>query len=326
MGYPKEIYDAVRARYDERRRLALEVKEMHREEAFARIPRLYEIDRALSTTGLAVARAVLGPGDTAKQIETLRRRNLELQQEQRELLRKGGYPIDYLEVAYACPICKDTGISGHRRCACMEKALRQEAQDRLNRASGLSLCTFESFSLDYYPSERDSSTGVVPRDHMAQILHSCEVYADDFSADSPSLFFFGRTGLGKTHLSLAIADRVLARGFGAVYGSIQNFLSKLEAEKFGSSEESDGTLEMLCRADLLILDDVGSEFVSPFTVSALYQIINTRLLEGRPTIVNSNLGPKEMGERYNERIVSRVFGSYLTFRFIGNDIRQLKKR
>ena len=326
MGYPKEIYDAVRARYEERRRLASEVQAMHREEAFARIPRLAEIDRELASTGLSVARAVLGRGDTAGQIAALRRHNLELQRERRELLRSAGYPEDYLEIAYTCPICKDTGIAGYHRCRCMEEALRAEAQDRLNRASGLSLCTFESFSLDYYAKERDPATGVIPREHMAQILHSCEAYADDFSEDSPSLLFFGHTGLGKTHLSLAIADRVLLSGFGVIYGSIQNLLSRIEAEKFGRREEENaGTMAMLCEADLLILDDVGSEFVTPFSVASLYQIINTRLLEGRPTVLSSNLGPREMEERYNERIVSRIFGSYLTFRFIGSDIRQLKK-
>ena len=158
---------------------------------------------------------------------------------------------------------------------------------------------------------------------MREIFEYCRCYADDFGKCSDSLFMHGATGLGKTHLSLAIANVVVEKGFEVIYGSAQNLLSSLEREKFGGGS---GEMEKeLLDCDLLIIDDLGSEFSTQFTVACIYNIINTRINLGKPVIISTNLTGEELEAKYTQRITSRIIGSYVSLLFIGKDIRQLKK-
>ena len=159
---------------------------------------------------------------------------------------------------------------------------------------------------------------------MAGNYRYCKNYADNFSLKSPSLILYGATGLGKTHLSLAIAGEVIGKGFGVIYGSAQNLLNRLENEKFGRSGQDGDTLSLLLECDLLILDDLGAEFSTAFTLSAIYNIINSRMLASLPTIISTNLEPGELDKKYDQRIASRILGSFTPVYFCGRDIRQLK--
>ena len=160
---------------------------------------------------------------------------------------------------------------------------------------------------------------------MESVMNFCKSYAADFSTYSPSIILQGNTGLGKTHLSLAIAGEVIKRGFGVIYASAQNILSQLENEKFGRAQYAD-TEKNILECDLLILDDLGSEFRSQFTVSEVYNIINTRLLNGNPTIISTNLSMESIEDIYTPRIASRILSEYTLLWFDGKDIRQLKMR
>ena len=73
--------------------------------------------------------------------------------------------------------------------------------------------------------------------------------------------------------------------------------------------------------DLLIIDDLGTEFYNQFTISAFYNIINTRLLEGKATIINTNLTSEELLNKYSARVASRIIGEYHILRFFGKDNR-----
>ena len=160
---------------------------------------------------------------------------------------------------------------------------------------------------------------------MGEIAQFCKDYALDFSLESPSLFMHGATGLGKTHLSLAIANEAIARGYGVVYGSAPNMFSQLEREHFGRQYNNERTYEQeLLETDLLIIDDLGVEFSTPFTVSCVYNIINSRILSRKPTIIRTNLTPRELEDKYTQRITSRIIGGFVSLRFIGRDIRQIK--
>ena len=158
---------------------------------------------------------------------------------------------------------------------------------------------------------------------MKSVYESCRSYADNFGTDSNNLYFYGRTGLGKTHLSLAIANEVIKKGYNVVYGSVINFLNKLEREKFGRADSFE-TEDILIGADLLILDDLGAEFSTAVATSSLYNIINSRIARGVPTIISSNLNIKEMQDRYPESVASRVIGNYKMVVFDGKDIRQIQ--
>ena len=274
----------------------------------------------MSSAGLEIIRSLsMKSGEVEKHIKRLSEKNLEAQRKKANLLKQNGFDEDYLEVPYTCKKCEDTGFVNGKFCECHLKLLQQLSFDELCKLSSLKLSSFESFSLDYYrnPAERE---------RMSDVFEYCRDYAEDFDCQSPNLYFYGKTGLGKTHLSLAIANGVIKKGYNVVYGSAQNLFSKIEREKFGRSNEPDGTTEdILLNCDLLILDDLGAEFSTAFTVSAIYNIINTRLCEGRPTIINSNLEFDEIEKKYSSRIASRIIGNYVSIEFCGEDIRQIKE-
>ncbi len=177
------------------------------------------------------------------------------------------------------------------------------------------------FRLDYY--DRTPENGISPYEKMAQSLEYCQNYVKDFSENSPSLFFCGETGLGKTFLSSCIAKALLEKGVKVVFGSIIDFLRRIENEHFG--REQGNTIDTLIDADLVILDDLGSEFRTSFTESAIYDIINSRINLGKPTIISTNLTTDELNEDYNERIVSRLTGCFHPIKFLGKDIRHIMR-
>ena len=157
---------------------------------------------------------------------------------------------------------------------------------------------------------------------MALNFQACKEFVKEFPHNTHSIFMSGKTGLGKTFLSSAIANELLQKGFNIAFDSIQNFLRAIENEHFGRSQNKD-TLQVLIDADLLILDDLGSEFNSSFYISTVYNIINTRLNKGIPTIISSNLSFDELQQKYDDRIISRITGMYSWIIFMGKDIRQI---
>ena len=187
-------------------------------------------------------------------------------------------------------------------------------------------CDFNHFSLEYYRGKKDAD-GDDCFEIMKSIYEFCRNYAESFSLKSESLLMYGKTGVGKTHLSLSIAKAVAERGFNAAYGSIVNLLTIIEREHFGkvSEEENMDTVNLLINADLLVLDDLGAEFSSQFYESVTYNIINSRINLGLPTIISTNLTAAELQKKYNERIISRIFGEFSTLCLVGEDIRQIKR-
>ena len=324
MGYGKDVYQAVMEKLNLQRVAAEQESRRRRDDFYAACPRVAEIERLLSHTAVQAAKAVLGSGNSGEILAKLKENNLALQEERRQLLASAGLPEDYLQPHYQCPKCEDTGYIDGRMCSCLKELLRKEAYRRLNDSTPLSLCTFDSFSLSYYPDTSDSPDRPSPRAQIGKILSYCRRYAANFSPDSPSLLMQGGTGLGKTHLSLSIANEAIERGFGVIYGSTQNLASSLEKERF-RRDSDDETNQMLLSCDLLILDDLGTEFSTSFIDAAIYNIVNTRLMSKRPTIISTNLSLREMETRYTERFVSRIIGSYIRLFFYGSDVRQQRR-
>ena len=161
---------------------------------------------------------------------------------------------------------------------------------------------------------------------MAEILALCRQYADNFDERSENLFMTGNTGLGKTHLSLAIAGEVIRKGYDVIYNSAQNLFNELQKEYFGKPETRGQYESLVLECDLLIIDDLGVEFSTQFTRAELYNILNTRLNAHLPTIISTNLDYKEIEEQYTMRVSSRLIGEFLRLKFIGGDVRQEKLR
>ena len=324
VAYSREIYEEAAAELERRRIKANTEAAALRERMLAAEPRIREIEQAMAGASLLVARAVLNGGDVEAAVERIKQENLDLQAEMAALLHRHGETADNFEPRYTCPKCQDTGYAQGRMCGCLESLLREAACRRLSRTIPMKLTRFEEMDLDFYPAAPASKTGVSPRARMGDVLAYCRCYAADFSPESPSLLFQGPTGTGKTHLSLAIARTVAEKGFTVVYGPAQQLLHQLEKEHFGrAGGDSEDALE---QSDLLILDDLGTEFSTPFYTSCVYNIVNSRMLAGLPTIISTNLNQKQLLERYGEAITSRITGTFQPLLFWGKDIRQLKLR
>lgn len=291
---------------------------------YQKFKRAHEIENQLSRTSIEAAKAVLSGADSKKMLLELKDKNLSLQKELHDLLSSANLPLDYLEVKYRCPECKDTGYVDGIMCSCLKKLIKQITYDSLNKLSPLSLSTFETFNTNLYP-DKEISDGVNARLHMEKIFHFCKQYALNFNKMSENLFMQGATGLGKTHLSLAIANAVINDGHNVIYTSTPNIISKLEKEHFNHSLQEDETENHLIECELLILDDLGTEFQTNFSNATIYNIINSRIMYQKPTIISTNLSVKEIQSAYSKRLVSRIMGDYKRLFFLGNDMRQYLK-
>lgn len=320
MGYGAKIYQEARQELERRRARAEEKAATARDHFFDQCPRAREIREEMAQNAAGAAKAVLSGGDVRAEITRMKDRGLALKAEYALLLQEQGISEKDITPQYQCERCKDTGYVDGRMCQCMKNLQRQLAYDRLNMDVPLENSTFENFSLEYY-KEDDKAYH-----QMEKVFRACKSYGEKFRADSPSMLFKGGTGLGKTHLSLAIAQKAIEKGFGVIYGSAQTFAVALEKERFDRDLPEDGTTDaQLIQCDLLILDDLGTEFPSAYVNAALYNVINARMMANKPTIISTNLSLKELEDRYSQRFASRVTGYYGKLEFLGRDVRVQKR-
>ncbi len=331
MAYSKEIHQKAIEEIRRRKNNAEHTAQEHKNQLSVKYPEFQFIESELSKTGMEVINVFSSGENSQEKLIEIRHRNTQLREERKRLLKSLGLPEDYLDIKYTCDRCEDTGFIeerndekgvsyGSKVCSCHLELLKKYASEKMSKETPLELSNFEDFDLEYYP--KTSENGKSPYNAMEDVYNNCVKYAENFDTNSVNLFFCGRTGLGKTHLSLAIANEVIKKGYNVVYGSVITFLNKMEREKFGRTDTFE-TEDVLIDADLLILDDLGAEFATPFVISALYNIINCRIARGVPTIISSNLNLDEIKLRYPESIASRIIGNYVIAKFYGNDVRQI---
>ncbi len=324
MGYHKENYKRIRAEYETKALMAQRAADGRRLEVQEQIPGLSELDSRLSSFGLRIMKAAMEGGNTADAIARLHEENKKILEERRALMEAHGYPEDYCAPRYECDICKDSGYVGIKMCICMKRKLVEAGMESSGMSSLMKKQSFENFSLDYYRAN--------PKEYqlMSANLQAVKSYAENFSLESDplpeSLLFLGGTGLGKTHLSTAIARRVIERGYDVFYNSAVGMISDFECKRFGNGMamgDADNT-DRYITCDLLILDDLGTEVVNQFTQSSLYYVLNCRLNLGRPTVISTNLSASELRKSYSDRITSRLMGEFRLLPFCGTDIRRQK--
>lgn len=304
----------------EQKTLRLKEKQNMREQmlraAYISNDRLALIDSELSKIGAELAITALS-GNT-KKLEQMQKLSLALTSEKAEILKNA----DVRDIEYECYICKDTGYVGGKICECIKREAASILSNELSLKMPLEKSSFEAFDLKYY-SDKESKSGENPRRRMTSILKLCREYALNFDEQtSKNLLFLGGAGLGKTHLTLAIVKEVINKGYLPIYASAENLFTSIESEKFDG--EGRGTYEQVLNCDLLVIDDLGAEMTTAFTKSVLYNIVNSRLLSSKPTIINTNLTMKEIETKYTPRISSRFLGEYNCNKFLGEDIRQQK--
>ena len=320
MGYNNSVYKKIYDEYTQKYLIAREKADERARELRHKIPELAKIDRELSLVGLEIFAASLSGCDYKSHLEKVREQNLALQQKRAELLIANGYPADYSDVKYDCDKCGDTGFVENKMCSCMKEALTLAGIENSGFASLIKEQSFENFSLDYY--SKNLQHAEIMRKNRDFLVR----YADNFDPkSSQSILMMGGTGLGKTHLSSALARRVIEKGNDVFYTGAIDLFSQFEIQRFKSyTNEPNELIERYFECDLLIIDDLGTEMINQFSVSTLYNLINDRLGRKKPTVVSTNLSRDEIQKKYTDRITSRMLGEYQLLFFVGTDIRAQK--
>ena len=319
MAFNKENYKRIREDYNNKYIKARETAEAKKNELHTLFPELAEIDRAIARTGPAVfAAAMKGKNGLEERLAAIRAENEALRDARAKFLVAKGYPADYTDVKYECTKCNDSGFVDGVMCSCMREKLVLAGLESSGFGKLIETQSFDSFSLKYYERDRDTYA------KMKYVYDALREYAEGFDARSgESVIMFGATGLGKTHLSSALARRIIERGFDVQYVSAIKLISDFEHDRFRRDTEGED-ISRYYDCDLLIIDDLGCEMSNQFTVSCLYDVINNRINTNKSTIVSTNLTPAELRDKYWDRITSRLLGEYRVLLFVGNDVRGQK--
>ena len=321
MRTKNELYQEALRTVAARRQIARARAEDARAEAEAAVPALRHAEDEVRVRGLRCALAGASGKDRTEAAAAL----ADARQKLTALLAASGRPADALEPKFSCKLCQDTGTVNGRTCSCVHKVMQQLRRQEIEQLSSLSISSFDTMELRYYPNTMDTQNGVNVRAYMGRLLDGLKQYAEDFSpTENESLMLIGNAGLGKTHAALAIAGLVLEQGHDVIYVSSPDFFGKIEASRFDPSGDADTLLRTASTADLLILDDLGTEFVTPYFITVFYSLLNNRLGAGLPTIITTNITDGALLEkRYTEKISSRL-SAFIPFRFLGEDIRPQK--
>ena len=320
MPLTNKQYDAIMREYDRRQYHNYRIQCARKDEIYRKIPRIREIEESISSFSMAQAEKLFlsEERDSAdpNALEDLRRGLASLRQEKELLLKQNGYPADYLEMHYTCPVCRDTGYVGSRKCGCFhrEEIRLLYSSSRLEEA--LAKENFAALSFDVYDEEQKAA--------MPAIIDACRLFISTFDDKFQNLMLYGPVGTGKTFLTNCIAKELLDRSHSVVYFTafqLFELLSPSHTEENDLRQRSEAVLD----SDLLILDDLGTEMLNTFTVSRLFQVLNERALRRRSTIIFTNLSLKDFRDLYSERIFSRITSSYTLLKFTGSDIRIRRK-
>ena len=321
MGYNQDNFRRIREEYSRKYLEVQEAATKRREEIHAILPEVRLIDSQLSDMGLRIMQAALKSEDYHAAVARIERESVALEQQRAAILQKNGFPANYTQPHYECDACGDTGYIDYKMCDCMRKKLILAGYASSGIGTLMQTQSFANFSLEYYQNDR--MTHLL----MQSNLERAKQYAATFHpAKSESLAMFGGTGLGKTHLSTAIAREVIEGGWDVVYVSCVDMFADYEAQRFGNTTgtPTGADVSRYTDCDLLIIDDLGTELTNQFTTSCLYGLLNTRLNRHLPVILSTNLETDEFRKRYWDRITSRVLGNFTVMPFKGTDIRRQK--
>jgi len=321
------LINEIMREYDKAQQEALRIKAQRLADVYRKSPEIQAIDEALASQGIEIARAILagaGEADIKRMAVDSQRR----QSRRVKLLEDLDFPAGYLEDVYQCRGCLDTSFAEDgSRCSCFKQRLISRYYQMSNLSRVLVGENFKNFNFDYYSSSKHESSGVSPKEKIELIHRYAKKFVECFEEKPDNLFFHGKVGLGKTFLCNCIAKEILDKGHTVLYAPATKLFKIIEDARFNRSEMTAPSqqIDFFYSAELLIIDDLGTEFSTLATQSALFDIVNSRILDGRSTIISSNLSPWELEGHCSDRVVSRILEHYELFHFIGDDIRQKKK-
>lgn len=330
MGLSNEQYNRIMRDYQRQQTINRQGLEERREEIYARFPEFSEIDARIAAASTACARRMLldeMSADSAP-VDALRAQIEGLSGLRSELLRKAGYPVDYLEMRYHCLDCQDTGYIGTQKCHCFRQAAIDLLYTQSNLKEILEVENFSSFSMEYYSEAiSDPVTGLSAAQTARRAFDECRRFVEDFDQRFQNLFLYGDTGLGKTFLSHCIARELLDSTHSVIYFSSFRLFDLFADSTFGRSnpQQAQELEQQIFDCDFLIIDDLGTELVNSFVASQLFYVLNERILRQKSTLISTNLSLGTFADTYSERVFSRISSSYTMLKLIGDDIRLQKK-
>lgn len=315
-----ELTAKISSYYENLRRKNSEIHEKRLEEIYRKIPEVRQIDGLIRDIALRASMDQIKNPNADKSLEASEKiYNLKIKK--MDFLEKKGYPRDYLEEIYSCKDCHDTGINeDDEKCHCLKKLIVSELYDMSSISYMLDRENFDKFDLNVFSEKVYEKYDMSPRENMKNILAISKKYIRDFDEKNDlNLLLWGQTGQGKTFLLNCIAAELIKKDVIVIYQTAYEILKTIEDRKFKNID--DDKYNLYFEADLLIVDDLGIEFVNSFTASEIFNIINTRLLRGKKTLISTNLSPKELSETYTDRVFSRVFQKFVPIKFFGPDLR-----
>ena len=324
MALKNSQYDAVMRTYEEiRSRHEAEYDERLREVREA-LPAYRSLENQLVRLNAEAARrGLLDPeastADLELQIAKLRRAKI-------SLLEEAGYPSDYTEMTYDCPLCRDTGYVDNGKCRCFRRISARILQAESAEGSSFQNMAFSDFQMSFYSDKiKDERTERSDRENAAEAFRIAVETAERVGQKSEGVIFYGNTGLGKTMLSKCMASAVLKDGKTALYFSAQELFDLLADSAFGRDPDAAESAHIIFHCDLLVIDDLGTELLNSFVETQLFRLINERQMRPCTTVISTNLDPiKDLTGRYTERIFSRLISSYRLVPLTGDDIRMKK--
>ena len=315
-------YETISQYYEQVQQQQKQARQNRLDEVYAKIPAVRQIDEEIKNTGYSAISSVL---HQEADIEQARKKIHLLYHQRAQLLAGQGYPENYTDMQYLCERCKDTGFIKTEPCSCRAAIKSKLLLEKSNLPENLHFESFDKFRYDLYDTQKNSGNSISPKENIEAVIKSLKRFVSSFP-NGENILLFGKTGLGKTYLSGCIAKEITLKGFEVFYQSAFKIFSVLEELKFKGDQT--GTNQQIAdkiyNVPLLIIDDLGSEFISSYSAAVLFDIINTRILNSKSTIINTNLSMDELNRTYSSRIVSRLFGEYTVMRIIGSDIRTKK--
>ena len=312
--------------YEKKRDKSEREKLIRQRQVYKELPRVEDIDDQIRKIGIEMARKILfNPSKNEEIISETKTKIENLKMEKAFLLTENNLSAEYLEPIFECSKCKDTGyVASGERCSCMKQLLINRAYKMSNLENVLEKENFSNFKLEIFSDDKFEDEDKSPKENISDIIGYAEDFIQDFDKkNGDNLLFYGTTGLGKTYMCNCIAKALLDKNKIVIYQTAFTILDILEKRRFrkDTAEISEYEYDLLFKSDLLIIDDLGTEVSNTFTNAEIFNIVNTRLLWGKKTIISTNLTPNEISEIYTDRVFSRIFDKFIPLKFFGKDLR-----
>lgn len=298
--------------------------EKRREILYIEHPYLKEADTEISLTALRCAQKIANSSRTIEDVSNEMLEILDKLKSKREAyILKNNINPDYLYPKYDCEICQDTGYKDKKMCKCYKSKLTQKLYEYSHISDEGKKCTFKNFKMDFYENKDIYNLGITPLENIKEVLMACKKFCENFDKNKSGVYICGNAGVGKTYLSCCIANYLISQGHTVLYQNAFRLFSFLEDYKFLRVDrtENEEFYDYIYNCDMLIIDDLGTEFSTPFAKAAFFDIINMRADNKKSTVINSNLSLSELSNFYSPRVKSRINSSFLFLSILGEDIR-----